>query len=233
MLVMNSMKMGSWREILGIAGMSEFEDRTRELGFQEIIIQCRLPDGRWSGYGKMDEAFSKGQSWDWRSTPHQIMGALNRASPLSAWWSVALQGTTSDRYSLGTVMKSSGIDDILGQVVQDQAGPLLIAHLICADRSRLPQEVELSASRIVYDLLFSLLRNNEYLCRFQRQAELSPREHEVLALLVAGKSNPEIAEALKTSINTIEFHLKNIFPKLGVYNRVRAAVVAVRSGLVI
>jgi LuxR family transcriptional regulator, maltose regulon positive regulatory protein len=52
---------------------------------------------------------------------------------------------------------------------------------------------------------------------------LSPQEQRVLHLLVAGRSNPEIAEQLVVSVNTVKAHLKNIYRKLGVSNRMQAA----------
>jgi DNA-binding NarL/FixJ family response regulator len=63
-------------------------------------------------------------------------------------------------------------------------------------------------------------------------ANLSERELEVLKLIVTGKSNSEIAEALYLSPNTIKTHVRGIMNKLAVDDRVQAAVVALRSGLV-
>jgi two-component system, NarL family, response regulator LiaR len=63
-------------------------------------------------------------------------------------------------------------------------------------------------------------------------AQLSQRELEVLKLMVEGKSNPEIAEALYLSPNTVKTHVRGIMNKLSVDDRVQAAVVALRSGLV-
>ena len=55
---------------------------------------------------------------------------------------------------------------------------------------------------------------------------LSPQELRVLRLLVAGRSNPEIARELIVSINTVKVHVKNIYRKLGVNNRVEASEAA-------
>lgn len=61
---------------------------------------------------------------------------------------------------------------------------------------------------------------------------LSQREQDVLRLIVAGQSNPEIARTLQVSTNTIKTHVRNIFNKLGVDHRLQAAVFALRQGLV-
>jgi two-component system, NarL family, response regulator LiaR len=63
-------------------------------------------------------------------------------------------------------------------------------------------------------------------------AHLSQRELEVLKLMVDGLSNPEIAEKLYLSPNTVKTHVRGIMNKLSVDDRVQAAVVALRSGLV-
>lgn len=61
---------------------------------------------------------------------------------------------------------------------------------------------------------------------------LSPRELEILQLLVEGHSNPEIAAILYISLSTVKAHIRSIMNKLAVDDRVQAAVVALRSGLV-
>lgn len=56
---------------------------------------------------------------------------------------------------------------------------------------------------------------------------LTKREKEVLVLIVNGKSNPEIAEALNISIHTVKAHIESIYRKFQVHNKVQAAVYAV------
>lgn len=62
--------------------------------------------------------------------------------------------------------------------------------------------------------------------------QLSPRELEVLYLLVDGLSNQEIADRLIISLATAKTHVRNILNKLAVDDRTQAAVLAMRRGLV-
>lgn len=62
--------------------------------------------------------------------------------------------------------------------------------------------------------------------------KLSSREHEILKLIVAGHSNPDIATMLYLSQSTVKTHVRGILNKLGVNHRVQAAVVALQMGLV-
>ncbi|EGX54827.1 response regulator receiver protein [Streptomyces zinciresistens K42] len=65
-----------------------------------------------------------------------------------------------------------------------------------------------------------------------RDGSLTEREREVLALVGAGHSNPEIGRALHLGITTVKTHIGAITQKLELRNRVQAAVVAHRLGLV-
>ena len=56
---------------------------------------------------------------------------------------------------------------------------------------------------------------------------LTKREKEVLELIIQGKSNPQIANELILSIHTVKAHLESIYKKLGVHNKVQAAVYTV------
>jgi len=61
---------------------------------------------------------------------------------------------------------------------------------------------------------------------------LTEREMDVLKLLVEGKNNTEIGHDLYLSPNTVKTHVRGIMNKLAVDDRVQAAVVALRAGLV-
>jgi NarL family two-component system response regulator LiaR len=61
---------------------------------------------------------------------------------------------------------------------------------------------------------------------------LTEREHEILALMVSGLGNNEIAERLIVSRSTVKFHVSNILSKLGVTSRTEAVALALRNKLV-
>jgi DNA-binding NarL/FixJ family response regulator len=61
---------------------------------------------------------------------------------------------------------------------------------------------------------------------------LTPREHEVLGLIAAGRSNKRIAFELGISEKTVKTHVGHLLAKLGVTDRTQAALLAVREGLV-
>jgi len=68
--------------------------------------------------------------------------------------------------------------------------------------------------------------------RGERSAALTPRELEVLQMIVDGKSNKEIAAVLELSANTVAVHRANIMNTLGIHKTAELVVYAIRAGLV-
>jgi len=64
------------------------------------------------------------------------------------------------------------------------------------------------------------------------RSDLTPRELEVLKLIVKGKSNKEIASELFVTEGTVKVHVNNLLGKLGVSDRTQAATVAIQRGIV-
>jgi DNA-binding NarL/FixJ family response regulator len=95
-----------------------------------------------------------------------------------------------------------------------ESGPLLeTIRAVHAGRYRLPPEI---AGRLAH----------------RRAApELSPRELEVLLLIVKGQSNKEIGATLGLAENTVKNHVKMILDKLGVSDRTQATTAALQRGL--
>ena len=62
-------------------------------------------------------------------------------------------------------------------------------------------------------------------------AGLSPRESEMLALIVQGRSNEEIASTCYLSINTVKSYIRDAYRKIGVTTRAQAVAWGMRNGL--
>ena len=65
-----------------------------------------------------------------------------------------------------------------------------------------------------------------------RDDHLTPRELEILQMIVEGKSNKEIASVLDLSANTVAVHRANIMDALGIHKTAELVVYAIRNGLV-
>jgi DNA-binding NarL/FixJ family response regulator len=81
---------------------------------------------------------------------------------------------------------------------------------------------------VVTQRVIQRVRESERQQQSQAFRDLSERELEVLALVAEGKSNPEIAAQLSLSEKTVGHHVSAILSKLGLSNRIEAAVYAVR-----
>ena len=76
------------------------------------------------------------------------------------------------------------------------------------------------------------LSRTETTLKGERQAALTARELEILQLIVDGKSNKEIADDLRLSVNTVSVHRANIMDALGIHKTAELVVYAIRNGLV-
>jgi DNA-binding NarL/FixJ family response regulator len=92
--------------------------------------------------------------------------------------------------------------------------------------------IDASIARHLLGILTPLAKQPENTEDKSKRFSLSDRETNVLALIVNGKTNQEIASNLYVSIDTVKSHLKSIMDKLSVSDRTQAAVKAVREGLV-
>jgi diguanylate cyclase (GGDEF)-like protein len=106
-----------------------------------------------------------------------------------------------------------------GVILQDSTAAEIISSLetVYKGRAVMPPEVQAAISE---------LEGNRRLLE-----ELSEREIEVLRLIAEGKSNSQISEDLFITVNTVRFHLANIYQKLSVSNRTEAANYYLRQDL--
>lgn len=63
----------------------------------------------------------------------------------------------------------------------------------------------------------------------RERVELTPQERRVLARILRGETNKQIALGLTCSVKTVEFHVSNLLRKSGVDSRLRLAVDALAS----
>jgi len=61
--------------------------------------------------------------------------------------------------------------------------------------------------------------------------DLTPREMQILQLVIEGKTNRAIATEIYISEKTVEFHLDHIYTKIGVRSRLMAGVWAIQQGI--
>jgi DNA-binding NarL/FixJ family response regulator len=61
-------------------------------------------------------------------------------------------------------------------------------------------------------------------------SDLTPRELQILHLVVAGKTNKAIAHEIYISEKTVEFHLDHIYTKVGVRTRLMVGIWAIQQG---
>jgi DNA-binding NarL/FixJ family response regulator len=65
-----------------------------------------------------------------------------------------------------------------------------------------------------------------------QERQLTPREFEILRLLADGHSYKTCADRLALSLDTVRFHIRNIYEQLHVHSKSEAVLKAVRSGLI-
>ncbi len=84
------------------------------------------------------------------------------------------------------------------------------------------REAILNYTDQIQSLSAELKKNKEGSDNHFADFDLSFRENEILTLITEGKSNKQIAEALFVSVNTVKFHIKNIYQKLDISSRKEA-----------
>ena len=109
--------------------------------------------------------------------------------------------------------------DLDGVVLASAAGAELVAAL-----------AQVVAGHAVFPA--GWLRQVKHSAQASPLGQLSPRQREVLQLLALGMDNDQIAARLYISRNTVKFHVRTIYGRLGVHNRVEAARVLAGAGVV-
>lgn len=124
------------------------------------------------------------------------------------------------------VLSSFESDEEIYQAVEAGASGYLLKEM--------DSEVILGGIRDVYNGGSCFPRSiTKRLTERKRRVDLSPREKEILGLVVKGFTNKEIASALRLSQFTVRNHLNHLTAKLQVSDRTEAAFFAIQTGLII
>ena len=116
-----------------------------------------------------------------------------------------------------------------GIVRKESATQVLFKSIRCVANGE--YWVERESVKDLVQTLRQLVTKSEAAAK-QARFNLTAREMEILAAVVAGCSNKEIARQFKLSENTVKHHVSNIFDKMGVSTRVELALAAMHHGLV-
>ncbi len=118
---------------------------------------------------------------------------------------------------------------VRGLLLKDAATEVLFEAIMCVVAGQVPGSGSRS-SAISSKSLRPLIQTSSVPCG-PTLSKLTPREQQVLRMVVAGHSNKEIAQQWTVSEETIKHHLTRMFDKVGAANRVELAMLATRHGL--
>ncbi|CDL01238.1 conserved protein of unknown function, containing transcription regulator LuxR, C-terminal [Magnetospirillum gryphiswaldense MSR-1 v2] len=213
--------------------LERLQGTVRGLGFSDFCLRIRAQNGHWHSLGTWTAAVSRHLFQESEVAPRSIAPALIQASPLPAWWGSAAATLPRPDLDAMDLIRIQGWSDVMGMVFLDAGGPIMGLHLSCPEIRDHSSNDIVALRQGAEAILLHCLEAGLIGRPTERIAPMSNREHQVLTLLVRGYSNTDIAKTLDTTVNTTEFHLKNIYAKLGVFNRVGAALKATRLGLII
>ncbi len=131
------------------------------------------------------------------------------------------------------ILTSSDRNDHLLEAVRSEASGYLLKNLDADELFNTLESIMQGEVPMTRAMASSVLKN--YLKQSRRDEEqveaLTDRELAVLHLVSKGSSNPQIADELTISINTVKTHLRNILVKLQLENRTQAATFAIEHGI--
>ena len=133
------------------------------------------------------------------------------------------------------VLTTFDLDDYVHQALLAGASGYLLKdvepdELLAAIRAAHAGEMRLAPS-VVHRMVDHYLHSPRPASEDHRLDSLTPREREVLAALGRGLSNAEIVTELHLSLSTVKTHVASILTKLGLRDRVQAAIAAHELGL--
>jgi predicted ATPase/DNA-binding CsgD family transcriptional regulator len=172
------------------------------------------------------------QDWDATGLRFCLEGLINVAVACGEWEHAArLMGAVeAHRARLGVDLTPRQVPEYERNVaaVRNALDPTVVATHWADGRRFSVAEARADAFRFI-----ALIERTDYATprNASKFLTLSARETEVLRLIVAGRTNRDIADALFISVPTVKRHLTTVFRKLGVSSRAAAAVLARAHGL--
>lgn len=148
-----------------------------------------------------------------------------------------LQATQTIRQMMPDVavvmLTASELDEHLYQAVRMGAAGYLLKNLDAEELFDLIDGVARGEAAMTRTMAARLLKGvASHSASTDQEESLTEREIDVLQLLAQGASNPQIAEELCITVNTVKTHISHILAKLQLENRTQAATYAVQSGLI-
>ncbi|NPV55945.1 MAG: response regulator transcription factor [Anaerolineae bacterium] len=119
--------------------------------------------------------------------------------------------------------------DLVQQALQEGAISYLLKNVTGEELTAAIRAAYHGRPTLAPEIAHDLIRSANHR---QPGEDLTKREREVLALMVEGLTNPEIATRLSVSLSTARAHVSNILSKLNVSNRSEAVALALRLKLV-
>lgn len=128
------------------------------------------------------------------------------------------------------VILSSMLDpDAVRRAVQAGARGYLLKTASAQELITMIQQVKAGRRVLGAEVTDALIANEQ---REVPGAGLTPRERQILALMVQGMSNQDIADQMAIAVPTVKFHVTNVLGKLQVDSRTEAVVLAIKHKLV-
>jgi NarL family two-component system response regulator LiaR len=128
------------------------------------------------------------------------------------------------------VITSFHEQDLVQQALKAGATSYLLKNVSADELAKAIRAAHSGFSTLAPEATRALIQTSRH--RSDVGFDLTETERKILALLVKGLSNLEIAKQCSISVATVKYHLTNIFTKLGAKNRVEAATIALQYNLV-
>jgi DNA-binding CsgD family transcriptional regulator len=158
----------------------------------------------------------------------QLAAVINKLEPYH-WFETEHHPELSDRMRyIFRRLREDGFEDGIGVPVVTRPGDLALFALSTRNRQFDLSKSELRVLQLACQAMHARF---DELSRSEPEPNLSDREKEVMGLVARGASNSEIAKRLQVSSHTVDTHIRRSFLKLGVNNRIEAAIKVACSGI--